>query len=85
MNTLEDLIARFGPPHMWGPWERLVNFWRLLAEHVQIRVLIDVAIHCPDEALRQRALAQFRGIDNVARLDSEWPGIGAFTYDWHKP
>lgn len=81
-DSFDAIIERYGSPHLWGPWEWFINFWRLFAEHVEIRVLVDVALRCPDEKLATQARAKFRDEFDLAHLDTTWPGRDAFEYDW---
>lgn len=81
-DPLDDLIARFGEPHEWDAYHWFINKWRLIAGAVEIRAIIDVALHCPNKKLAALARRKF-GVDfDVAQLDATWPGRAAFTYDW---
>lgn len=80
--TFEAFVAQYGPPHQWTPWHWWINVWRYIAQNVEIRVIIDVALHCPDEKLTQMARAKFGPEFDLAHLDVSWPGRGCFKYDW---
>lgn len=88
MDSFHEVIARYGLPHTWEPWHWWINCWRLVVEEIQVRILLDIAIRCPDEGLRRRAVDKLGAPDDPAtsdklsRLDDEWPGKGCFTYDW---
>ena len=81
-DSFDEIIERYGSPHLWTPWMWLVSFWRLFGEHVAIRVFIDVALRCTDEKLAKMARDKSRAEFDIARLDTTWPGKGDFTYDW---
>ena len=82
VDTLEDMIERYGSPHLWDEYLVFVNRWRLVAETVQIRAMIDVALRCPVEALAKMARDKFGENFDVEGLDAMWPGRGDFEYDW---
>lgn len=81
-DSFDDMIDRFGSPHLWGPFEWWINLWRLIGQYIEIRVIIDVATRCPDEVLRKQAIAKLRDELEVKRLDDMMPGKGCFEYDW---
>jgi hypothetical protein len=81
-ESLDALVARYGSPHLWTPWERFINYWRLFAEHVEIRVFIDVALRSPDKKLAQLSREKFGSMISIEHLDATWPGRGDFDYDW---
>lgn len=80
--SFDAIIERYGSPHLWTTWEWFINFWRLYAEYVEIRVLVDVALRCPDEKLAQQARDKFGKEFDLGHLDTTWPGRGDFEYDW---
>lgn len=87
-DGFDEIIARYGLPHTWGPWHWWVNCWRLVVESIQIRILLDIALRCPDDALSRSAIDKLgapEGLgtpDELSRLDGEWPGRGCFQYAW---
>lgn len=81
-ESLEDLIDRYGPIHEWDQWIRFVNKWRLVSETIEVRVLIDLALRCPNAKVREKAAEKFGKDFAIARLDHEWPGQWCFEYDW---
>ena len=81
-DGFQDMIDRYGSPHLWGLFERWINMWRLITEWMEIRIIIDMAVRCPDEALRTMALGKLRSEFEAARLDDTVPGKGCFVYDW---
>ena len=81
-NGFDEVIERYGPPHLWTTWEWFCNLWRLFGEHVEIRVFIDVALRCPDPELAKMARDKFGAEFDIEHLDTDWPGKGHFTYDW---
>ena len=81
-NDFDTMIARYGMPHLWGPFERWINMWRLITEWINIRIVADVATCCPDEGLRAFAQAKLGAPSDSTRIDEVVPGKGAFVYDW---
>lgn len=78
----DDIIARYGSPHLWTPLEWWINAWRLIGEWIAIRVIVDCAMRCPDAKLRTMALGKLRDEFEAVRLDGLVPGKDCFTYDW---
>lgn len=81
-DGFDQVIERYGSPHLWTKWQWFLNFWRLFGEHVEIRCFIDVALRCPDAELAKMARDKFGEHVNLELLDTTWPGRGHFTYDW---
>lgn len=81
-ETLDDLIARYGSPYTWDTYVRFINLWRLVAETISARVLLDFALRCPHATFKQKAAAKLGEDTPLGTLDHELPGQWCFEYDW---
>lgn len=81
VDSVDTMIERYGYPHTWDKYVWFVNAWRLIADYIEVRVLLDIALRCPDAVLAQMAKAKFRP-ESIETMNGEWPGRAAFEYDW---